>query len=96
MGDGGFSRINLLSRNDAIAVARRCDVPPQKVGATPSSRDQSNPPFGWAAGDWRRGIAGTCCDGGVAATRTAALLFNRIIPTWIVEQPSPDSPGTAH
>jgi len=80
MADCGFSRISRLSRNDAIAVARSCDAPSQKVGATPSSRDQSNPPFGWAAGDWRRGVTGTRCDGGVAATRIAASPFNRIVP----------------
>jgi hypothetical protein len=40
----------MLSRNDAVAVARSCDAPSQKVGATPSSRDKPNPPFGWAAG----------------------------------------------
>jgi len=39
-----------LSGNDAVAVARSRDAPSQKVGATPSSRDKPNTPFGWAAG----------------------------------------------
>jgi hypothetical protein len=38
-----------FSRNDAVAATRGCDAPSQKVGATPSSRDQAGAPFGWAA-----------------------------------------------
>jgi hypothetical protein len=30
---------------------------------------------------WRRGVAITSCDGGVAATRAAAFGFSRIVPT---------------
>ena len=69
----------LIGRNPAVAGMRRCGLSPQKVDATPSSRDKRGT-LGSVPGSRDEGVAGTLCDGGVAATHTAAFFLNCIVP----------------
>ena len=59
-----------------------CDAPSQKVGATPSSRKKRRTLL-LVGPARRRGVAGTPCDGGVAATRRAVPYFMCMNPVKI-------------
>jgi hypothetical protein len=75
---GGFGKSVLVSAGTMPLPWRVAATPPsQKVGATPSSRDQSNPPLGWTAG------AGDGASPAPAATG-ASQLHRRPTIAWMV------------